>query len=143
VSARHSERGSTLTEFSITALLFLTLIFGLIGFGEAMFTYDLVANAARIGSRYAMVRGTACTVSGCPTSSASVQTYVRSKVSGINTSQLAVTTSWQSSSLTGCVTASEAPGCVVYTSVTYPFRFALIPKYTFSFSSTSQMVISQ
>lgn len=141
---REGERGATMVEFALTALLFLTLVFGVIGFGQALSTYDLVANAARVGSRYAMVRGSACPAADCPATATSIQTYVRSKSVGINTANLSVTPTYQADAAAGCTTAANSPGCIVDVTVSYPaVKFNLIPKYSFTFTSSSQMLISQ
>ena len=69
VNPSHHERGSALVEFAIASTVALTLIFGIVDFGRGLYTYHLVSNAARAGSRYAIVRGSACTVAGCPATS--------------------------------------------------------------------------
>ena len=136
------ERGSALVEFAIASSVALTMIFGIVDFGRGLYTYHLVSNAARAGSRYAIVRGSACTVSGCPASSTDVQTYVRGLAPGIDPNSLAVATTWPG----GCIGANvNGPGCLVTVTVTYPFRFIvpLLPRFTMSMSSASTMIISQ
>ena len=137
------ERGSAMVEFAIVSSLALTLIFGIIEFGQGLYTYHLISNAARLGSRYAMVRGSACTATGCPAAADDVQTYVRGLAPGVDTSSLTVTTTW--SATPTCVSGANDPGCVVTVSVTYPFRFVvpLLASLTIPMSSASQMVISQ
>ena len=82
--ARHSERGTTLPETALVIGVLLALLFGIIDFGRALYTYGLVANMARKAARYAIVRGSLCTRlgTGCPASSADVQTYVQSLSQG-------------------------------------------------------------
>lgn len=138
------ERGSALVEFAIVSLAMLTLIFGIVDFGRGLYTYHLVSNGARAGSRYAIVHGSACTVSGCPATQANIQTYVRGLAPGIDTTQLTVTTSWATGS--GCTdVAHQGPGCTVTVAVAYPFKFIvpLLPGFTMTMRSQSQMVISQ
>lgn len=53
--ARCSERGSTLVEFAIGATLFLTVMFGVIEFGRALWVHNALSDAARRGTRYAVV----------------------------------------------------------------------------------------
>lgn len=48
------ERGATLVEFAIGATVFLTLMFGVIEFGRALWTHNALADAARRGARYAV-----------------------------------------------------------------------------------------
>ena len=139
-----SERGSALVEFAIASTVALTLIFGIIDFGRGLYTYHLVANAARVGSRYAIVRGSACAVAGCPATTDQIQTYVRGLAPGIDPASLTVTTTWPGGS--GCFGGvNNAPGCPVNVSVVYPFKFIvpMLPQFTMSMSSASTMVISQ
>jgi hypothetical protein len=118
------------------------VIFGICNFGLALYTYDLVTSAAQIGGRYAIVHGSSCTLSGCPASAAAIQTYVLSKVSGVNKSQLTVTTTWSTAS--GCTDSNfQGPQCIVNVKVQYPFQFFLSFNRTLNMTSTSQMVISQ
>jgi Flp pilus assembly protein TadG len=143
IGGAEAERGSAMVEFAIVSTLALTLIFGIIEFGRALYTYHLVSSAARLGSRYAMVRGSACAAAGCPADTGDVQTYVRSLAPGVNPASLAVTTTW--STAPGCISGANDPGCLVTVSVTYPFSFVvpLLPSLTLPLSSASQMVISQ
>ena len=140
-----SERGSALVEFAVASTVALTMIFGIIDFGRGLYTYHLVANVARAGSRYAMVRGSTCAAAGCPVTSTQVQTYVRALEPGIDPSSLTVTTTWPGGAT--CIgAANNNPGCPVTVTVTYPFKFMvvpLLPGFTMSMSSASQMSISQ
>ncbi len=84
------QRGASLVEYAFVVILFLTLIFGISGFGHALFVYHHLNNAAKEGTRYAAVRGYACSNdSSCvasnsasgiagPTTTADVQAYVQS-----------------------------------------------------------------
>jgi Flp pilus assembly protein TadG len=144
IGSGEAERGSAMVEFAIASTVALTLIFGIIDFGRALYTYHLVSNAARLGSRYAMVRGSACAASGCPTDANQIQTYVRSLAPGVDPSVLAVATSW--SPTPGCVSAgNNGQGCLVTVQVTYPFSFIvpLMPNLKLPLTSASTMVISQ
>lgn len=135
-------RGQAEVEFAVAATFFFAMIFGIIDFGRALFTYDLVANAARSGTRWAMVRGSACTVAGCPATAATVQTYVRAAfATGIDETKLTVTTTWSTG--LGCYDATfHGPGCIVKVQVKYPFAFIYnLPPV--SMSGSSQVVISQ
>lgn len=141
---RDGERGSALVEFAIASLMALTMMLGIVDFARALYTYHLVANGARAGSRYAMVHGSSCTVSGCPATSDQIQTYVRGLAPGIDPSSLAVTTTWSTTS--SCTDANgQGAGCLVTVSVSYPFRFIVpvLPRYTMTMRSSSQMVVSQ
>jgi Flp pilus assembly protein TadG len=52
--SRRDERGATLIEFAIGATVFLTVMFGVIEFGRALWTHNALADAARRGARYAV-----------------------------------------------------------------------------------------
>jgi Flp pilus assembly protein TadG len=142
MSAR--ERGNALVEFAIASTTMLLLMFGIIDFGRALYTYHLVADGARSGARYAMVRGSTCTVSGCPATQGDIQSYVRGLAPGIDPSALTVTTTWTTSD--GCIDpAYQGPGCLVAVQASYTFSFLipLMPRFTMPMSSTSQIVIAQ
>ncbi len=53
--AGHPERGATLVEFGLLAPLLVTVLFGLVEFGLAMYTKGLLANAVREGARFGVV----------------------------------------------------------------------------------------
>lgn len=146
--AGERQEGSVLVEFAVAVAFALTLLFGVIEFGQAVFTYDLVSNAARIGSRYAIVHGAACTLATCPVDVAHIQTYVQGESPGVTASKLTVSTTWAADPGAGCpvnnsnlITKYEHPGCLVTVTASYPF--SLVFSYKITMSSTSQMVISQ
>jgi len=56
---RNNQRGATLVEFSIAATVFITVIFGTIEFGRALWTHNALTDAARRGARYAVVHSAA------------------------------------------------------------------------------------
>jgi Flp pilus assembly protein TadG len=138
---RH-DGGQALLEFGLSVPVFLAVVYGICDFGRALYTYDLVTSAARVGSRYAIVHGSSCAIAGCPVSAAAIQTYVQSKVNGVNASQLSVATTW--STAPGCTDpAFKGPQCRVTVTVSYPFAFYLALNQTIPMTSSSQMVISQ
>src|SRR5688572_8928038 len=55
---RQDERGTTVAEFAMVALLFFTLIFGIIEFGRMLFTHNSLADATRRGARFAVLHKT-------------------------------------------------------------------------------------
>ena len=143
--SRHQERGAVIAEFAIVSTIVITLIFGIVEFGRALYTYHMVSNAARIGTRYAIVRGTNCTQTraGCtPATSSDIQTYVRSVSPVVDTNSLSVSTTWSSSP--DCIVAGGA-GCIVTVTASYTFSspIPLLNMASIPMSSTSQMVMSQ
>ena len=50
-----SRSGQAMVEFAITALVFFTIIFGVIDLGRAVFEYNLLSSSAREGARVAVI----------------------------------------------------------------------------------------
>lgn len=53
---RESERGQSLVEFTMVLPILLILLFALVDFGRAFYTWMIVTNAAREGARIAAVQ---------------------------------------------------------------------------------------
>ena len=49
------ERGSTLVEYSIAALVFVTAMFAVMEFGRALWVHNALSDATRRGARYAVL----------------------------------------------------------------------------------------
>ena len=145
--ARASERGTTLLESAVMISVLLLMMFGVVGFGTALYTYHFVANTAREATRWASVRGHSC-FGGCEASSSDVNTYVQNLSTGIglDPTKVTTTTTWVAppNNLAVCTAQANSPGCVVKVQVQYSFQFLfpLLPS-GFTMQSTSQMVISQ
>lgn len=148
--ARHRERGATMVETAIVLTTLLALMFGIVDFGRALYTYNFVGTLAREGARWAIVRGSKCSkIDHCNAQSSDVQTYLQSLNEGALTSSN-ITATLTPGGCTGLATGSttNAPGCVAVVTVTYPFKFMMgfMPKgagATINMTSTSKMVISQ
>ena len=160
-SAAADEQGNSLVEMAIGVSLFLMLLIGIIETSLALYTYNYVSDAAREGSRWAIVRGSACSTNTpgldhCNASTSEIQNYVQSLAyPGINSSNLTVTATWLKPSSppgatwSSCVSSPSAPcnqqGYEVQVTVSYPFPLN-IPFWqntNLTVSSTSSMVISQ
>jgi Flp pilus assembly protein TadG len=127
------ERGTVVVEFGLAFLVFMTAVYGIMEFGRIVASYNIISGAAREGSRYAMVHGSA---SGSAATASDIQTVVRNWAVGLDTSAITVTTTWAS---------GNAPGNPVNVRASYtltPFS-GLILKDTLTVQSTSQTVISQ
>ena len=61
MSKRHGKRGSSLPETVIVMIVLLTLTFGLMDFGRAIYTFAWMTDIAQRADRWAIVRGSACT----------------------------------------------------------------------------------
>jgi Flp pilus assembly protein TadG len=163
-----NEHGGTLVETAFTLVLLFTFLIGIIEASWALYSYHFVSDAAREGTRYAIVRGgdwpTTCasyTGAGCVATAAQVAQYVQS----LNFPGIFITTSANglsddvfvcySSTVPGSApsacttvpdsTATGSSGTVVQVTVTYPFTFGIpgLHKFTYSLSSSSQMVVAQ
>ena len=126
-----SDRGETLVEFAIASVVFFTLVFGSLEFGLAVWQYNMVADLAQEGARWASVRGQS---TGLGITSANVQTYVTSRAVG----------------LTVTVTTTAAPetlaaGSTIGVTVTsyYLPDTTLLPHSLLTLQSTAQMTIAQ
>jgi Flp pilus assembly protein TadG len=142
--AKRWQRGSSMVETVIVMSVLLALMFGIIDFGRALYTYSFVAQEARQGARWLIVRGAHCTVldhcdASYSGSTNDLQTYVRSlSVGATNPNRI---TAWGS---TSTLCNAHTMGCAVTVTVTYPFSFMLpfVPAATINMSSTSTMVVA-
>jgi len=150
------ERGSAILETALSMVILLTFIFGVMEGGLALYSYHFISEAAREGTRYAIVRGSsagpACTAPGPPTcaaQTADIQTYVQNLgFPGINPANMTVTPAWSVYPAGGTCTPSAScnnPGNLVTVTVQYnfPLTVPFVPAHTYSLTSTSAMVISQ
>ena len=152
------ERGGALVEYAFAVVMSLVLLFGIVDFGRALYSYHFISNAAREGTRYASVRGYTCSVSAtpCPATTADIKTFVADTVpQGIVSGSVTVKPTWSNpNSLPICNSGATQnyPGCAVRVEVDYNFNllfpynfppFFQFPASTITMSSTSQMIISR
>lgn len=132
----------TYTEFAMVTIPCMALLFGIIAFGYAMYTYSFVSDAARDAVRYAIVHGGD---SLNPASETDIQNYVKDELQGLSANQLTVSACWEQSGGT-CQTdpsGNNTPGDVVSVTVTYDFEPLFgMPNVMLPLTSSSQMVIS-
>jgi|ERR1017187_2937212 Flp pilus assembly protein TadG len=148
------ERGQATVEMALASMILLSMFIGIIEMALALYTYDFISEAAREGARYAMVRGSSCTIlTNCGATPAQIQTYLQGLSYGGSASAIymTVTTTWLSASTTipttwtSCgATECNTPGNAVQVKVSYAFPLTLpwMAKSTLNLSSTSQMVIT-
>lgn len=156
------EEGMALIEAALTAVVLLTMIFGLIQISWALYAYHFVSDAAREGSRYAIVRGSdSCTntpnLTNCNATGDEIQTWVKGLgYPGIDTSKLTVTTTWLKATSSGTPATTTWSTCSptactndpgntakVVVSYAFPLNIFFLNKRTLNIGSTSEMVISQ
>jgi len=149
----HSQRGSSIVEFAFAATVLLLVSFGVIEFGRMLYVYHTVANAARIGSRWAMVRGSNSCVypvgkqlATCPATEPEVQSYVQSQVPILDQGPLTVKVTWSGGNL-GCTSTTDfhAAGCEVIVDASHTFKFDIpfVSSASLPITSSSHMIISQ
>ncbi len=136
---------------AFASVVLLTMLFGIIEMGLALYTYHYLSEAAREGTRFAIVRGSACTgfATACPASEQDIQAYIESLgFPGIDPSAMTVATSYSAYPAGGtCFPNANCtnPGNMVQVTVNYqyPLSIPFIPSSILNMTSTSQMVISQ
>jgi len=140
-----SESGSNLIEYAILFIAFMMLMFGITGFGHALYAYTFVSNVARDASRWAAVNGATCNsdnscngagvMNNGPASAADITTYVKNRTPlGIDPAQITVTSTW---------IPNTSPGSTVEVQVQYNFKFIfpLIRTSTLPLTSTSETMV--
>lgn len=143
------DNGSALVEFALSAMILVTVLFGILDFGRAIYSYHFVSYAAHQAARYALVRGSTCSGLGsaCPATATDISNYVLSLApSGVTKAAITVTSVCGSAPPAGaCSSPNNAPGNVVKVTVQYqfPFLFGLVHKGSIPMSGNSQMVIAQ
>src|SRR6185503_13149276 len=151
--ALRREEGATLVEAAVGLVVLLALFIAILQICLALYASHFVADAAREGSRYAIVRGsTSCSnapsLTDCDVTSDEIQTWVRNLgYPGINPQHLTVAATWPSG-ITECYPSTfpcNTPGNLVKVAVTYafPLNIPFWKSATINLSSTSQMAISQ
>ncbi|MDP9051835.1 MAG: pilus assembly protein [Acidobacteriota bacterium] len=135
------EDGSTLIEFAVTLPTLFALIFVFIEICLMLYTYEMISECARQGTRYAMVRGASCPNIATPTcevNAAAVSAYV----SGLKWPNVGGGTM---TPVTTYPDGNENANSHVQVKVTYTYHLMLpfVPNKSFSLSSTSITTIIQ
>ena len=114
--------GQDLVEFSLTCCMLCILTLGVFEMGRMVLVYNTVANAARVGARYAVVHGSsraagagAANASGPAANPAQVRTVITDFASAglLNTGRLVISVTYPG--------GSNAPGQLVDVTVSYPY----------------------
>jgi Flp pilus assembly protein TadG len=156
-SSTPDEEGSAIMETAMSIIILLTFMFGVMEGSLAIYSYHFISEAAREGTRYAIVRGStagaACGTSynsyDCMASSGNIQSYVQNLgYPGIIPSNLTVSSVWAAYASGNSCPASppcNSPGNQVTVKVTYsfPLNVPFIPPHTYSMSSSAAMIIQQ
>ena len=140
-------RGSSLVEFALISFMFVIVLAGVVEMGRMVLVYNTIANAAREGTRYAIVHGgdrtgpgaTGFNAASGPGNVTNVQTVVKNFASAglINTNALTITVAYPNGNNTA---GSPVTGKVLYTYDPFVNFFSSILNTTLG--STSEGVIS-
>ncbi len=129
-----SRRGAAMVEFALSWTLFFTMtIVGVMDFGRFIWAYNLVAHAARVGTRYAMVRGSK---HPAPATAPTVESRVQKDMLILDDSRVIIATTWE---------PDISPGSVVQVRVSYQFVpvLGVFQPASVNVASTSRKVITR
>lgn len=131
---RRRDRGEVLVEFALSFVVFLMTLLGTFEFGLAIWQYNMLADLAQEGARWASVHGSS---SASPATTGDVSTFVQSRSLGLNPT---VSTTWPDAA-----SPSNGPGRRVEVAVQKAFRpgTSLIPQVTLTLQSRAQMIITR
>lgn len=76
------QRGAAIVEFALVAMIFLTLLIGIVEFGRWLFTLNTASEATRLGARWAVV----CSVSDAD----KIKDRMRYYMSGVSREQIRI-----------------------------------------------------
>ncbi len=129
-SARR-KHGQASAEFSLVLPIAVTLIFGIMQFGQVLYTYSFVVYADRSAARYAMMHNS---LRPQPATNVSITSYVKGLTAGMDQTKLTVTSTW---------IPTSTPGSLVKVQVNYVYTpFApYLPSANINLFSTAQMTI--
>ncbi len=146
--ARNAQRGQALVEFALASGVFLLVFFGVVGFGEANYSRNSVAEAARVGARYAMTNTIAAPSDCGSTTSVNCIPPIVSHIvahSNLIPSKLTTTVIYggtsTNSTYPNCST-NPTVGCWVRVTVSYPFDSPVFNIGGGNVTSSSQMTIT-
>ncbi|MGO9434560.1 MAG: TadE/TadG family type IV pilus assembly protein [Terracidiphilus sp.] len=136
-----SEDGQALVEMAITFPLVAAFVFTMIEVCLAFYSFCMISECAREGTRYGIVRGATCVTSSnasCTASASSINAYV-SQIGFPNLGAGTVTPT------TTFPDGNQNPGSRVQVKVTYvfPVNLPFVSKNSISMASTSVMYIVQ
>jgi Flp pilus assembly protein TadG len=126
------DRGAAMVEMAILTPLLFLLTLGAFELGRGVWTKHTLSHVAREAARYASVRSV---TSDDPATAGKIEARAKSAATGVDTSKMNVTTTWN---------PSNQQGGTVRVQVSYNFKpvTALIPFKSLTLTSNSQRVIA-
>lgn len=143
--------GATLVEFAVSLSAMLTFVFVMLEVCIAIYTYAMVSDCAKEGSRWAITRGSTCQTSGSNSCTAT-HTQIEAHATGMGFPNpgggtMTATATFPDSTITGspCATTPNAPTCHVLVTISYtmPIRLPFVPRNSLSWTTSSEMIILQ
>jgi Flp pilus assembly protein TadG len=127
--ARRDQKGQASVEFALTVVFLMLLIVGFIELIMMLHTYNVVADSAKEGVRYAIVHGASNTGGSGPTCPCSaidgaagtgvVKSYAQYSLH--DTSTMTVTVNYNPGGGNGATACNKSP-CLVRVTVSYPYQ---------------------
>jgi Flp pilus assembly protein TadG len=135
------ESGQALIEVALALPIIAAFSFAVIEISLAFYSYCMISESAREGTRYAIVRGATCTT-GAGSSCTATASSINSAVSGLGWPNLGNGTMTPNATFPD---GNENPGSRVQVTVSYvfPYNLPFLPKGSIHMSSTSVMYIVQ
>jgi len=135
------QRGQSLVETAISLSVLMTLVFVFIEICLAFYSFGVISEEAREGSRYASLHGSTCVTASsvsCTATATALNTYV-SKLGYPNLAGGTMTVN------TTFPNGNQAPGSQVKVAITYvfPITLALVPKNALTLNASSTVTILQ
>jgi len=136
-----AEGGETLVTLALVLPILIGFVFGIMQVCLLYYTWEMIAESACQGSRYAMVRGSTCETSAaasCTVTASQVNSYVKGLGwPNLGNGTMTVNTTFPD--------GDEAPGHRVLVTVTYsfPYQIPFVVTKTLSLSSTSEVYFLQ
>jgi len=128
-SARRGEKGQAAVEFALTVVFLMLLIVAFVELVMMLHTYNVIADAAKEGVRYAIVHGAGNTGGSGPTCPCAaidgaagtgvVKTYAQYALH--DTSAMTVTVNYNPGGNNGAAACNKSP-CLVRVTVSYPYQ---------------------
>ena len=125
------DEGSELIEFALVSLVWITLVFGIITFGYAIYSYNSICSAARASARYAAVHGSASPI---PATNAQIQQVAVDAAPAVGLSQSDVTVTWP---------VDAYLGSSVQVAIVHNYSLPTIVPLKLRLQSTSRMLVTQ
>ena len=135
------QRGQSLVEFAISFSILMAFVFMFIEVCLAFYTYGMISESAREGTRYAVMHGASCTTAAsvsCTGSASAINTYV-TQLGYPNLAGGVMTVS------TTFPDGNQAAGSHVKIAISYvfPITLALVPRSAITMNTSSTMTILQ